>query len=399
MYQIHVSPPSGPEVSTSAVLGCNDRSQLNQHRASSGDQIRWLKGWRAGLLVMAACCLVFVSFSDAAATATATPVFSRPSGTYTSAQSVTITDATVGATIYYTTDGSLPSRSSAIFSSTHSITVSSTKTIKALAVAPGYTTSGEGAATYTIIAPAAAAPVFSPGTGSYTSTQSVTITDATPGVTIYYATNGTTPTTSSTIYKTGPIMVSNSETLRAIAIATNYSPSAVAWAGYYFPTAKPTFGLASGTYATPQMVTIMDATPGATIYFTSDGSWPSKTSAIYTSPLTVSSTETIEALALASGYTASPLGEASYTILAHHVDLSWDAPSSSPVPIEGYKIYRSTGSSSTYQVLNLSVDAQTTYVDSAVQSGLVYHYYVESVDSSGMQSSPSNPASVTIPSS
>ena len=215
---------------------------------------------------------------------------------------------------------------------------------------------------------AAAAPVFSRATGSYTSTQSVTITDATPGVTIYYTTNGT---TLSTIYKAGPIIVSNSETLRAIAIATNYSPSAVAWAGYYFPTAKPTFGLASGTYAPPQMVTITDATPGATIYFTSDGSWPSKTSAIYTSPLTVSSTETIKALALAPGDTTSPLGEASYTILAHHVDLSWHAPSSSPLPIEGYKIYRSTGGSSTYQLLNSSIGAQTTYVDSTVQSGFV----------------------------
>ena len=71
MYQIHVSPPSGPEVSTSTVLGCNDRSQLNQHCTGSGDQIRWLNGWRAGLLIMAACCLVFVSFSDAAATAAA----------------------------------------------------------------------------------------------------------------------------------------------------------------------------------------------------------------------------------------------------------------------------------------------------------------------------------------
>jgi len=244
----------------------------------------------------------------------------------------------------------------------------------------------------------AAAPVFSPATGSYTSTQSVTITDATPGVTIYYTTNGTTPTTSSTIYKAGPIIVSNSETLRAIAIATNYSPSAVAWAGYYFPTAKPAFGLASGTYATPQMVTITDATAGATIYFTSDGSWPSKTSAIYTSPLTVSSTETIKALALAPGDITSPLGEASYTILAHKVDLSWDAPSSSPVPIAGYNIYRSTRGSSAYLLLNSSIDAQTTYVDSTVKSGLIYSYYVESVDSSGMQSGPSNLASVTIPS-
>ncbi len=396
MYQIHVSPPSDPEVSTSTVLGCNDRSQLNQHCTGSGDQVRWLKGWRTGLLIVAACCLVFANFSDAATTAAATPTFSRPPGTYTSAQSVTITDATVGATIYYTTDGSVPSRSSPIFSSTHPITVSSTETIKALAVAPGHTTSGEGVATYTIIAPAAAEPVFSPAAGFYTSTQPVTITDATPGATIHYTTNGTTPTTSSTVYM-GSIIVSSSETLKAIAVATNYSQSAVATAAFGIAAAKPTFNVASGTYATPQMVTIMDATTGATIYFTSDGSLPGRTSAIYTNPLTVSSTETIKALAVAPDYTTSPLGEASYTILAHHVDLSWNAPSSSPVPIEGYNIYRSTGGNSTYQLLNSSIDAQTTYVDSSVQSGLVYNYYVESVDSSGMQSSPSNPASVTIP--
>ena len=79
------------------------------------------------------------------------------------------------------------------------------------------------------------------------------------------------------------------------------------------------------------------------------------------------------------------------------VALSWDAPSSSPVPIEGYKIYRSTGSSSTYQPLNSSIDTETTYVDSTVQSGTAYIYYVESVDSSGRQSAPSNKVSVTIP--
>ena len=224
----------------------------------------------------------------------------------------------------------------------------------------------------------------------------MTITDATPGATIHYTTNGTTPTTSSTVY-TGSIIVSSSETLKAIAVATNDSQSAVATAAFGIAAAKPTFNVASGTYATPQMVTIMDATTGATIYFTSDGSMPGRTSAIYTSPLTVSSTETIKALAAAPDYTTSPEGVASYTILAHHVDLSWDAPSGSPVPIEGYNIYRSTSGSSTYQLLNSSIHAQTTYVDSTVQSGLVYNYYVESVDSSGMQSSPSNPASVTIP--
>jgi hypothetical protein len=479
MYEIHVSPPSAPE--SSVPPRGNARSQLNQDRVGSGDPMRRLIGWRAGLLIMVACSVLFASRSSAAQTAAATPVFSpgagyysstqsvtitdttpgaiiyytingttpttsstvytttgpimvsssetlkaiavatnysqsavataaygiaaakptfsRPSGTYTSAQSVTITDATVGATIYYTTDGSVPSRSSPIFSSTHPITVSSTGTIKAISVAPGYTTSPEGVATYTIIATAAATPVFSPGAGYYSSTVSVTITDATPGTTIYYTTNGTTPTTSSTRYTKGPIMVSNSETLKAIAVATNYSQSAVATAAFGIAAAKPTFNVASGTYATPQMLTIMDATTGATIYFTSDGSVPNKSSAIYTSPLTVSSTETIKALAVAPGYTASQEGVASYTILAHQVDLSWDAPGGSPVPIEGYNIYRSTGGSSTYQLLNSSIDAQTTYVDSTVQSGLVYNYYVESVDSLGVQSVPSNQVSVTIASS
>ena len=81
----------------------------------------------------------------------------------------------------------------------------------------------------------------------------------------------------------------------------------------------------------------------------------------------------------------------------HQVDLNWSAPSSSPVPIVGYNIYRSTGSSSAYQLLNSSVDTQTTYVDNAVQSGLTYDYIVESVDSSGVESVSSNEAAATIP--
>ena len=68
-----------------------------------------------------------------------------------------IADATPGTVIYYTTDGTTPSRSSPTYSGTP-ITVSITQTIKALAVAPGYVTSPEGVAAYTI---AALAPVIS----------------------------------------------------------------------------------------------------------------------------------------------------------------------------------------------------------------------------------------------
>src|ERR1700728_4386935 len=47
---------------------------------------------------------------------------------------------------------------------------------------------------------AATTPVFSPAPGTYTSMQLVTLTAATPGATIYYTTNGSTPTASSPIY-------------------------------------------------------------------------------------------------------------------------------------------------------------------------------------------------------
>ena len=79
------------------------------------------------------------------------------------------------------------------------------------------------------------------------------------------------------------------------------------------------------------------------------------------------------------------------------VVLSWQAPSSSTDPIVGYSIYRSTGGSAAYQLLNSSVDTQTTYVDSTVQAGVTYDYIVKSVDSSGLESTPSNEVAATIP--
>jgi len=82
---------------------------------------------------------------------------------------------------------------------------------------------------------------------------------------------------------------------------------------------------------------------------------------------------------------------------SHQVTLTWDAPSSSSDPVAGYNVYRSTGGSSAYQLLNSSVETQTTYVDTNVQSGTTYDYIVKSVDASGVESTASNEATATIP--
>jgi hypothetical protein len=138
-------------------------------------------------------------------------------------------------------------------------------------------------------------PTFSPSAGYYGSAQTVTISDSTPAVTIYYTTNGLTPTSSSTIYS-GPINVATTETLNASAIASGASVSAEE-SGVYnilLPTATPAFYPAAGTYKSEQTVTISDTTPGATIYYSISGSTPTA----YTGPIKVSVSETLTAIAL-----------------------------------------------------------------------------------------------------
>ncbi len=159
----------------------------------------------------------------------ATPSFSPVGGTYTSAQSVKITSATSGATIYYTTNGTAPTKSSTQY--TGPVTVSSSMTLEALASASGFFDSNVASASYTISSQVAATPTFSPAAGTYTSAQSVTLSDSTAGASIYYTTNGTTPTTSSTKY-TAAINVASTTTLKAIAAAAGFSQSAVASATY-----------------------------------------------------------------------------------------------------------------------------------------------------------------------
>jgi hypothetical protein len=164
-----------------------------------------------------------------------------------------------------------------------------------------------------------ATPMFSEGTGTYLGTQTVTLSDATSGATIFYTLDGSQPGTSaggSTQQYNGPLTVSSTETIKALATASGMTTSATASATYTIESqvATPTFSPGAGSYPSAQMVTISTTTTGATIYYTTNGSTPTTSSTVYSGPVTVSASETLEAYATKSGYFDSNVFTGAYTI-------------------------------------------------------------------------------------
>lgn len=244
---------------------------------------------------------------------TAPPTFSPNGGTYSTTQTVTIGDTTAGAVFYCTTDGTAPTTSSPQCGQPTKIL--KTEFLQAIAVAPGKAASAAVSAGYTIDLSSAPIPSFSPAGGTYSSAQTVTITDAVAGANIYYTVDGTVPIASSKLYTT-PVTVLATQTLNAIAVASNFNDSGVASAVYTIgqAAALPSFSIPGGAYTMPQQVGISDATSGATIYYTTNGTTPTTSSLVYSNPITVSKSVTINALAAASSYANSAVSSATYTI-------------------------------------------------------------------------------------
>ena len=96
---------------------------------------------------------------------------------------------------------------------------------------------------------------------------------------------------------------------------------------FNLPAPAPTFDPPAGAYTGPQSVTISDTAPDATIYYTTDGSNPTKNSNTYSGSITVpAGSETIKAIAVASGYGQSPIGSAAYTVTPATPVITWAAP-------------------------------------------------------------------------
>jgi Chitobiase/beta-hexosaminidase C-terminal domain/Pectate lyase superfamily protein len=177
--------------------------------------------------------------SNAATQATITPAVQvsveDSSGTVVTTATNPITVALAGGTGLGGTLTATPQKGIATFSDL-SVSTAGTYTLSAsgTSLTPATSTSFTISTTTTNNPPAGtvATPVLSPASGTnFSGTQAVTLSDATPSSTIYYTTNGTTPTTSSTVY-TGALSITSTTTVQAIAVASGYAPSSVGSATY-----------------------------------------------------------------------------------------------------------------------------------------------------------------------
>lgn len=179
------------------------------------------------------------------------PSFSPLGGTYQAAVGVTLSCSDNTATIYYTTDGSSPDTSSTKITYNAPFNISSSSTVKAIALASGKTASNVITQIYTIIPAKVATPVISPQTGSYDADQDFSIICGTQSAAIYYTTDGTTPDDTKTQYVAPFKLAVGSKTVKAIAVKSGMTNSDISSSAF----------------------TITDLFDGIAIYFERPDTW------------------------------------------------------------------------------------------------------------------------------
>lgn len=176
--------------------------------------------------------------------------------------------------------------------------------------------------TFTVTMPQLTAPVIT-ATGSDAGAENTFYFNATVNMTaandaaIHYTTDGSTPTETSTLY-TAPFQVTATTTVKAIAVKANWQSSDVATLNVTItaPTVEtPTFTPGTGTYADSVTFSIACTTDGAVIRYTTDGTEPTATSTLYSSPITLTTTTTVKAKAFKTDWFASETATATYIVV------------------------------------------------------------------------------------
>lgn len=230
-------------------------------------------------------------------------------GAYNGSVQVTLTATPSSAAIYYTTDGSTPTTSSPKY--TGALTLTQTTTLKFFAVDGSGHKSAVQSQIYTINNPG---PVLTatPAGNTFGGPVTVSLTSSESNTTIYYTTDGSTPTTSSPTYS-APLRITQTTTLKYFGVDSSNLKSAVQTQVYTIAAFQLTATPAGGTYSGAQSVSLSMNVAG-TIYYTTDGSTPTSASASYSGPIKVSSSETLKCIGVDQAGNSSAVLTQVYTI-------------------------------------------------------------------------------------
>ena len=188
--------------------------------------------------------LTWTYAAQTATNATAAPIFSEAAGIYSLPQTITIGSPTPQASIYYTTDGTIPTTASTLYTEPVTLGYGNT-TLQAIAVAPGFAPSATTSATFLIAQSMTPTPSLSPGSGTYSAGQTVAITDSDASAMIYYTLDGSQPSTSSTVYS-GPLTLNNSVVIKALAVDPTDAPSSIVSGTYQISSGNGSIGFPTG---------------------------------------------------------------------------------------------------------------------------------------------------------
>ena len=244
------------------------------------------------------------------------PVISPNGGTHSGEVSVSLSSATAGATIRYSTNGADISASSPVYSAPFTLT--SNITVKAKAFKTGMTDSAQSSASFVVNPlPSVSSPVISPNGGTHSGEVSVSLSSATAGATIRYSTNGADISASSPVYS-APFTLTSNITVKAKAFKTGMTDSAQSSASFVvnpLPSVNsPVISPNGGTHSGEVSVSLSSATAGATIRYSTNGADISASSPVYSSPLTLTSNMTVKAKAFKTGMTDSAQSSASFVV-------------------------------------------------------------------------------------
>jgi len=241
------------------------------------------------------------------------PVFAPTGGVFEGSVDVAMFCHTMGAVIRYTTDGSEPTLSNGTIYE-GPLRLTDTTTLRAIAHKEEMTDSAVVTATFTRRAQADP-PVFDPNGATFADSLDVRLSCATPGATVCYTLDGTTPSTSRGVLYSDPIHLTGTTTIKAIAWKWGILDSPVVTATFIRPeqVATPRFDPNGGAFIDGVDVTISCATVGATICYTTDGSTPSPAhGTIYSAPVRLTGAATVKAVAWKAGMDNSAIASAAF---------------------------------------------------------------------------------------